>query len=266
MANRNQNFAANHADLVPASDPANTTGKPESIHDSARGTPEPANAFDRLVQSINTILGPCNGIDSAGIDVEELKTAMRDYPSIEQEWEKFAFADYSRGYTRNLVDYGNGKSNLLILVWTPGKGSPIHDHANAHCVMRILKGRLTETLYTWPCQSGENGTAECATAGSDPSCPNTEHSCSKSMAGELEPASLDVQRATTYQSGEVAYMSDNLGLHRIANSSEDEVAVSLHLYTPPNAAKHGCHVFDEKTGKKSHVKQCHFYSELGVKN
>merc|ERR1712014_315594 len=89
MANRNQNFAANHADLDPASDPASTTGKPESIHDSARGTPEPANAFDRLVQSINTILGPCNGIDSAGIDVEELKTAMRDYPSIEQEWEKF---------------------------------------------------------------------------------------------------------------------------------------------------------------------------------
>ncbi|GAB1732273.1 hypothetical protein NU195Hw_g93t1 [Hortaea werneckii] len=266
MANRNQNFAANHADLVPASDPANSIGKPESIHDSARGTPEPANNFDRLVQSINTILGPCNGIDSAGIDVEELKTAMRDYPSVEQEWEKFAFADYSRGYTRNLVDYGNGKSNLLILVWTPGKGSPIHDHANAHCVMRILKGRLTETLYTWPCQSGENGAAECASAGADPSCPNTEHSCSKSMAGELEPASLDVQRATTYQSGEVAYMSDNLGLHRIANPSENEVAVSLHLYTPPNAAKHGCHVFDEKTGKKSHVKQCHFFSELGVKN
>ncbi|KAI7131656.1 hypothetical protein KC343_g17057, partial [Hortaea werneckii] len=69
-----------------------------------------------------------------------------------------------------------------------------------------------------------------------------------------------------YQSGEVAYMSDNLGLHRIANPSENEVAVSLHLYTPPNAAKHGCHVFDEKTGKKSHVKQCHFFSELGVKN
>lgn len=35
---------------------------------------------------------------------------------------------------------------------------------------------------------------------------------------------------------------------------------------PPNAAKHGCHIFDAKTGKKSHVAQCHFYSELGVKN
>jgi len=34
---------------------------------------------------------------------------------------------------------------------------------------------------------------------------------------------------------------------------------------PPNAAKHGCHIFDQQTGKKSKVQQCHFYSELGVK-
>lgn len=26
----------------------------------------------------------------------------------------------------------------LILVWSPGKGSAIHDHANAHCVMKVL--------------------------------------------------------------------------------------------------------------------------------
>lgn len=25
----------------------------------------------------------------------------------------------------------------LILVWSPGKGSVIHDHANAHCVMKV---------------------------------------------------------------------------------------------------------------------------------
>lgn len=34
---------------------------------------------------------------------------------------------------------------------------------------------------------------------------------------------------------------------------------------PPNAAKHGCHIFDESTGKKSHVAGCHFFSELGKK-
>lgn len=37
------------------------------------------------------------------------------------------------------------------------------------------------------------------------------------------------------------------------------------VYTPPNAAKVGCHMYDEKTGKSSHVQQCNFYSELGQK-
>lgn len=231
MANTDQKFAANQADLPT---------KPTSIHDSARGTPTPPsiNDFDRLVSSLNTTLGPSNGLDSAGIDVEELKTLMRAYTSSEPDWNPYAFADYSRAYTRNLVDYGNGKSNLLILVWTPGKGSPIHDHANAHCVMRILKGRLTETIYAWPCQSGEEGARQCAT-GPASLYPSTEHTCSRrgeGVEGTLEPAALDVRRETTYHEGGVTYMSDQLGLHRIANPSADEVAVSLHLYTvrPPS--------------------------------
>lgn len=93
--------------------------KPASLHDSARGSPEPLedleapNGFDDLVDSINEILGPCNGIDSEGVDIGELKFIMRDYRSVESEWQKYAFADYSRGYTRNLVDKGNGKANLV---------------------------------------------------------------------------------------------------------------------------------------------------------
>ncbi|KAK0254033.1 hypothetical protein LTR91_010498 [Friedmanniomyces endolithicus] len=233
---------------------------PTSLHDSARGSPEPPlDSFHTLVQAINKILGPCNGIDSAGVDVEELKSAMRAFDGPDEEWQKYAFQDYSRPYTRNLVDRGNGKSNLLILVWTPGKASPIHDHANAHCVMRILKGSLTETIYGWPCE-GADGLTDCATSPTHP----TGHTCSAEPE-QLEPHALCVKRSTCYERGQVTYMSDRLGLHRIQNANTEEVAVSLHLYTPPNAARHGCHIFDQRTGKKSKVQQCHFYSELGVK-
>lgn len=90
-----------------------TASKPEPIHDSARGSPVPLDAFSTLVKDINSILGPCNGIDSAGVDVGELKGAMAAYTSNDEEWERYAFADYSRAYTRNLVDRGNGKSNLV---------------------------------------------------------------------------------------------------------------------------------------------------------
>jgi len=94
--------------------PGTRPHKPASLHDSARGSPEPPqDTFHRLVADINEILGPCNGIDSAGIDVEELKSAMRGYTGPDEEWAKYAFADFSRAYTRNLVDSGNGKSNLV---------------------------------------------------------------------------------------------------------------------------------------------------------
>jgi cysteine dioxygenase len=204
------------------------TAKPR---DSTRPSPEPADQFNGLVASINKVLGPSNGIDSAGVNVQDLQDAMLAYTSCDADWTKFALADSSRAYTRNLVDNCNGKSNLLILVWNPGKSSPIHDHANAHCVMKILKGTLKETLYAWPCQHSDNP-ASCAgaTQQSQNDCPSAEHTCSAGP-GPLEPAALQIQRDTAYQQDQVTYMSDKLGLHRITNPSDSEVAVSLHLYT-----------------------------------
>lgn len=35
------------------------------------------------------------------------------------------------------------------------------------------------------------------------------------------------------------------------------------VYAPPNAAKEGCQVFDEETGKATHVIQYDLYSEMG---
>lgn len=200
-------------------------------HDSMQPSPEPAAGFDSLVASINKILGPSNGIDSAGVNVQDLQDAMLSYSSCEDDWSKYALSDPSRAYTRNLVDNCNGKSNLLILVWSPGKSSPIHDHANAHCVMKVLKGTLKETLYGWPCQRADNPAA-CAKGPqhSEGDCPSTEHTCSAG-SDVFEPAALQVQRDTAYGHDQVAYMSDKLGLHRITNPSSSEAAVSLHLYT-----------------------------------
>ena len=53
-------------------------------------------------------------------------------------------------YTRNLVDAGNGKFNLMVLCWNTSQGSAIHDHHNAHCFMKILDGQSQEELFDWP--------------------------------------------------------------------------------------------------------------------
>lgn len=48
------------------------------------------------------------------------------------------------------MDAGNGKFNLMILCWGPGHGSAIHDHADSHCLMKMLSGELSEVRYDWP--------------------------------------------------------------------------------------------------------------------
>ena len=45
-------------------------------------------------------------------------------------------------------------------------------------------------------------------------------------------------------------IADNIGLHRVENSSNVETAVSLHLYCPPFDA---CSVFN-KAGRKTEAK------------
>jgi cysteine dioxygenase len=194
-------------------------------------------AFDQLVHEIKRILGRWSGIDSEEINVDDIMTAMRNYDSLScpEEWKKYAFQDPTRGYTRNGVDDINDKANLLILVWNPSKGSLIHDHANAHCIMKILKGTLCEFLYEVP--------EDCED--------KNEHS-------------LKLVKNTTLHAGQVAYMSDQLGLHRMFNPNPNEIAVSLHLYTPPYAAKYGCHIYNEESGKSALVNVSTLYSDRGV--
>lgn len=138
-------------------------------------------------------------------------------------------------------------------MWNPGKGSPIHDHANAHCIMKVLAGELVETVYETPDQ---------------------ESTRTKPLA---------VKSESRHQTNDVTYISDDIGLHRVHNPSTDQIAVSLHctlyiipntrplptntlsVYTPPNAADYGYHIFDATTGKASFVPQARSFLKPGEK-
>lgn len=72
------------------------------------------NAFDKLVLSLREALGPSSGLTSDDVDVAYLNRLMEQYDSNrDSSWLRYAFGDRSRGYTRNLVDEGNGKCNLV---------------------------------------------------------------------------------------------------------------------------------------------------------
>jgi cysteine dioxygenase len=73
----------------------------------------PTDRFDRLVLALKKALGPSSGLTSDDVDVDFLHLLMEDYDGTDGRWARYAFGDGSRGYTRNLVDEGNGKSNLV---------------------------------------------------------------------------------------------------------------------------------------------------------
>mmetsp|Transcript_5919 Transcript_5919/g.15067 ORF Transcript_5919/g.15067 Transcript_5919/m.15067 type:complete len:153 (-) Transcript_5919:1741-2199(-) len=145
------------------------------------------------------------------------------------DWEKYVHWDDHR-YTRNLVSSGNGKYNLILLCWNLGQHSSIHDHAGAHCFMKILDGTLHEELYNNP------------------------------MEGDVGP--MEPCRVTELGEDSVCYISDEVGLHRISNQSHTVPAISLHLYSPPYEM---CKSYCEHTGASRCGGKMTFYSKDGVK-
>eukprot|EP00093_Oithona_nana_P008935 08935.XXX_336038_337356_1 [CDS] Oithona nana genome sequencing. len=180
--------------------------------------------WDELIE------GLLEKFDCDVVNIEEVEALLASYKSKPEDWKTYAKFDKYR-YTRNLVHEGNGKFNLMLLCWAPGNQSTIHDHANSHCFVKVLDGTLREVRFFWPHENQD------------------EHGLM------LEKDRYDAKRNS------VSYMSDELGLHRVENTSHSNGAVSLHLYSPPFAS---CQIFDERTGKKS-VAPMTFWSKYGEK-
>lgn len=109
-------------------------------------------------------------------------------------------------YTRNLIDEGNHRFNLMILCWGEGHGSAIHDHADSHCFMKVLKGSLSEIKYTWPQNNGND-----LITSLEPKCFAGEIggvNCSDEdkINEDLEPQLQEIGR-TTLKTNEVCYIN-----------------------------------------------------------
>ncbi|XP_063705899.1 cysteine dioxygenase type 1 [Culicoides brevitarsis] len=199
-------------------------------------------SLDDLVKKLHCIF------ESNYINIEYVHHLMLSYKSNRKDWKKYAKFDRYR-YTRNLVDGGNGKFNLMILCWGEAHASAIHDHADSHCFMKMLKGELTEVRFAWPkdrtIHNSENGDIG-----------NSHDKLDEFIGDELQ----EIGRSKLELNG-VAYINDTLGLHRVENSSHTEPAVSLHLYCPPFDE---CSIFNKKTGKRTKC-QVTFWSKYGEK-
>lgn len=115
------------------------------------------------------------------------------------ELSKYTFYDSDIPYTRNLVATDNVNYTLLLLCWSPGRESKIHDHPCEGCFVRTLSGNIKEWVYTVNMETNE----------------------------------IVYVRDQVYGQGLTSFMSDEVGLHKIGNPDPVVGATSLHLYVPP---------------------------------
>lgn len=193
--------------------------------------------LDDLIRELRIVF------DTKEVNVELVDYLMKSYKSNPADWKKYAKFDRYK-YTRNLVDGGNGRYNLIILCWGEGHGSAIHDHANSHCFMKLLEGQLQEIRFAWPKTDNDDRTFKAT---------------DEDVAAEQNQ--LQETLRTTIDVDNVCYMNDCLGLHRVENSSSVDKAISLHLYCPPFQS---CKVFNQNTGQSTTAKVT-FWSIYGEK-
>lgn len=110
-------------------------------------------------------------------------------------------ADYARfneaNYRRNLV-HGGAWYHLLVLCWRSGQRSPIHNHAESACGVKVLRGIATETKF------------------------------------DMSPCGL-VKAVSSQDLGEgLIAATQDADMHQISNlQTEGKNLITLHIYSPP---------------------------------
>ena len=129
-------------------------------------------------------------------------------------WDELtSYVRFSRqGYTRNLVRAGPWYQ-VLILCWRNGQRSPIHDHVGSHCVVRVLRGVLTETRFEFAANDHVKAVASCdhppgsVLAGKD----RDLHQISNLDAGMTDLVTLHVYSPPLLQMGTYSIMDASRG-------------------------------------------------------
>ncbi len=135
--------------------------------------------------------------------LQDITPLVNNY--LSNDWEEYKNKNpvknlsFSNNYSRIPIMFDNleqGKKDLydmFLIRWDPHCHTSIHNHPHGDCIMNILNGYIIEQRF----QNSET-------------------------CNEIKKL---------YE-GDVSFMSDSLGLHRIINDNETH-SYSLHIYSPP---------------------------------
>ena len=166
----------------------------------------------------DTILNPTEQNHETFESVNELVSALSEgerpkYAEILRSFNLTSsdlecFASWSsKSYTRNCLEDNEG-FELILICWEKGQITPIHDHGGEECWVKVMEGDIQETIY----KIDDNG-------------------------------ALNSGKTRVSKTGDISYMIDFMGYHRLENLS-DKRSMSLHVYAKPIR---NCQCFDDNS-------------------
>ena len=90
--------------------------------------------------------------------------------------------------------YSENNVDMFVITWNKNQVTPIHNHADNGCFLKVLEGCLKESIYD---------------------------------------KELQINKESILYQNDISFMSNDIGLHSINNVS-NTISVSLHLYSPSN--------------------------------
>jgi len=146
------------------------------------------------------------------VNVQEIKNLLTSYasnPLNEKDWRQYCHPNEIH-YTRNLI-FSNDQFELMVLYWRVSQETRIHNHNASRCWMATLSGEMTEAVYIPYLPTGEKPITDDPTV-----CPD-----------------LMITEKSVHKVGDVAFIEDDIGLHKLGNQSTESDGITLHLYSPP---------------------------------
>lgn len=117
-------------------------------------------------------------------------------------------------YKRNVM-YRDENLEILMICWKPGQMTPVHDHPDHGCLVRVLEGEMFESLFHLGVNYGQFKQKE------------------DYWADGYPEGTLKVVKQRRLGPGAVSFLEGDRGVHRLHNRSADRPALSLHMYAPP---------------------------------
>jgi predicted metal-dependent enzyme (double-stranded beta helix superfamily) len=148
---------------------------------------------------------------------EEVKASLIQLAvSIPADFLKPAPERYARRLLHRCPD---GSYSVMVMVWAPGQGTPIHDHAGKWCVECVIEGQIEITKYN----------------------PTSDTSAETVRFEEVE--------TEIASPGEVGILFPPNEYHRIRNVS-DTKAITVHVYAGEMLWCHAFHPIESGEHKK----------------